>query len=397
MPQYNFLTRRLLFKFGLGALVGFGTASAAQSILHNRRLQALDNPHRDFTLTERCSSLKECAQNKGLIYGASARYNQLISDHTFANRFAQEAGLLVPEWELKWATGNIPLRPKPYEFDFRAVDTMAEFAQSHNLLFRGHTLIWHESLPKWFQDVVNHDNAKQIMRHHIETVVGRYAGRMYSWDVVNEAIAYDPRKSKRADCLRQTPWLKFLGPDYIDLAFRTAAAADPKALLVYNDFGVDYSDPMSSTKRQAILDLLKNLKEKGTPIHALGIQAHLQGDSINFNPTLLRQFLREVAKLDLKILITEMDVIDKNLPAAIDIRDRIIAGVYEDYLSVVLDEPAVIAIITWGLSDRYTYLSEFHPRADGKSVRSLPLDTDLKSKLAWNAIARSLSHSPHRS
>lgn len=395
MSQYNFLTRRLLFKFGLGALVGFGTVSTAKSILLNRRLQALDNPHRDFTVTEHCS-LKECARKKGLIYGGSARYEQLIEDRQFAEQFIQESGILVPEWELKWSAGNKLLRPGPDEFDFSAADGMADFASKNNLLFRGHTLIWHESLPKWFQEVVNYDNAKQIMEHHIKTVVGRYAGRMHSWDVVNEAIAYDPIKSKRADRLRETPWLKFLGPDYIDLAFRIAAAADPKAMLVYNDFGVDYGDTMSRVKRQAILDLLKSLKEKGTPVHALGIQAHLKGDSNYFYPKSLRQFLREVAKLDLKILITEMDVIDKKLPAAIDVRDRIVAGAYEDYLAVVLDEPAVIAVITWGLSDRYTYLSEYHPRTDGKSVRPLPLDTTLKHKLAWNAIARSLNHSTYR-
>jgi endo-1,4-beta-xylanase len=98
----------------------------------------------------------------------------------------------------------------------------------------------------------------------------------------------------------------------------------------------------------------------------------------------------------LKILITEMDVIDKKLPLDVVVRDRIVARAYEDYLSVVLDERAVIAVLTWGLSDRYTWLSEFHPRSDGARVRPLLLDTDLKSKLAWNAIARAFDSAPSR-
>jgi endo-1,4-beta-xylanase len=270
---------------------------------------------------------------------------------------------------------------------------MANFAQTHGLLFRGHTLVWGLSLPSWFKETVNPQNAEQFLVNHIKTVVGRYAGRMHSWDVVNEAIEpFD----KRADNLRKNPWLEFLGPDYIDLAFRIAAQTDPKAMLVYNDYGLDYDNSKDEARRKGVLKLLENLKSKGTPIHALGIQAHLAGDSTEFNAKKVRNFLKEVANLGLKILITELDVVDKNLPLDVTVRDRIIAGVYEDYLSVALDEPAVIAVVTWGLSDGYTYISEFEPRADGAPVRPLPLDTNLKRKLAWNAIARSLKRTSRR-
>nr|WP_299405947.1 endo-1,4-beta-xylanase [Acaryochloris sp. IP29b_bin.148] len=363
--------------------------------MQKHKLSALDNPSRDFAITE-WSPLRELAANKDIIFGASARFDQVMSDKQFAVLLAQECRLLVPEWELKWSAGDHHLRPSPGEFDFAAADAMLSFAQTHHLLFRGHALIWHESLPKWFQKVVNHQNAAKVMKHHIETVMGHYRGRMHSWDVVNEAIEYDPLASQRADGLRQTPWFEFLGPDYIDFAFRIAAKADPDALLVYNDFGLDYNTAMDKAKRRAVLGLLKRLKAKGTPVHALGIQAHLRGDSLDFDPQSLRQFLKEVAALDLKILITEMDVNDSKLPADIQKRDRIVAGVYEDYLSVVLDEPAVIAVITWGLSDRYTYLSEFFPRADHQPVRPLPLDTNLQPKLAWNALARAFQKAQKR-
>lgn len=391
MSLHRTVTRRHLFWMGLGAL---GTV-ASQCSIPQQQLKALDQPDRSFAIAS-SRPLKEQAAARNLIYGAAARYEQLMFDPDFADRLTEEASILVPEWELKWTAGDKTLRPGPNTFDFPAPDAMAKFAQERGLLLRGHTLIWHDSLPQWFDEFVTPQNAQQVLTHHIETVAGRYAGQMHSWDVVNEAIAYDPRKSRRADRLRLTPWLKFLGPEYIDLAFRTAAAADPKALRVYNDFGLDYNTPRDTAKRAAVLQLLRQLKAQGTPIDALGIQAHLRGDATEFNPQVLRQFLKDVAALDLKILITELDVADDQLPPAVEVRDRIVAGAYEDYLSVVLDEPAVIAVITWGLSDRYTYLSEFHPRADGLPVRPLPLDQDLKPKLAWNAIARAITHAPQR-
>ena len=179
------------------------------------------------------------------------------------------------------------------------------------------------------------------------------------------------------------------------IIYGAAGRYPDNALLVYNDFGLEYEDTNSDKKRAAVLKLLERLKSTGTPIHALGIQAHLFGSATSSYKK-LRKFLSDVASLGLQIMITELDVIDEELPSDIPVRDRIIAKVYEDFLSVVLDEPAVKTIITWGLSDGYTYHTDFHPRSDGMQVRPLPLDTDLKPKLAWNAIARALDNAPNR-
>ena len=231
------------------------------------------------------------------------------------------------------------------------------------------------------------------MVKHIKTVAGHSAGQIHSWDVVNEAIA--PHEG-RSDNLRITPWLEFLSPDYIDLAFRVAAQADPQAMLVYNDNSLDYDTPKDEAKRDAVLKLLYRLKAMGTPIHALGIQAHLRANETRFSPEKLRDFLRHVGSLDLKIMITEMDVSDQGLPKDSEKRDRKVAQHYYDYLSVVLDEPAVIGVLTWGLSDRYTWLSNHRPRSDGLPVRPLPLDRDLNRKPAWYAIAKAFNNAPHR-
>jgi endo-1,4-beta-xylanase len=142
--------------------------------------------------------------------------------------------------------------------------------------------------------------------------------------------------------------------------------------------------------------LSKRLKSSGIPIQFLGIQAHLGSEYGNFSPEKFKFFLRDVASLGLKIMITELDVIDRNLPYNITIRDRIVAGMYEEFLSAALDEPAVIAVLTWGLSDKYTWYSAYAPRADKAAVRPLPLDRQFKRKLCWNAIARAIDKAPKR-
>lgn len=343
---------------------------------------------RDFRVTGE-TPLRDRAAAKGLLYGAAGLKSALSQDLNFASAFARECGILVAESAMKWDA----LRPDPERFNFTDGDWLAEFAQTHKMRLRGHTLVWHHALPPWFKATVTANNAEAMLRQHIQTVVSHYAGQMHSWDVVNEAIA--PRDD-RPDGLRNSPWLELLGSQYIDLAFRAAAAADPKALLVYNDYSLDYDTAEGTARRTATLNLLKRLKDQGTPVQALGIQAHLNRDQPRFNPEKLQAFLRSVADLDLKILITELDVTDKQLPRDIVARDRAVAVAYEDYLNAVLAEPAVIAVLTWGLSDRYTWLSSFDPRIDGAAVRPLPLDAQLQRKPAWAAMARVFDQAPDR-
>ncbi len=389
MLKKHKLMRRRVFLLSLGTLAT--TAAIAKSDKFREfknSLQPLDNKERDFTVVGD-GTLRDRATAKKLIYGAASDYRYLSVDAELAADFAKECSILTPENDMKWRI----IRPTPDSFNFAQSDWLASFAAKQKMLLRGHTLVWHEALPTWFKDTVNRQNALAILLTHIETVAGRYAGKIHSWDVVNEAIL---PKDGRPDGLRNTPWLQLLGPNYIDIAFRAAAKADPQALLIYNDYGLDYDTPEHEAKRVAVLNLLKRLKSMGTPIHAFGMQAHLQGHETRFNPKKLKAFLQEVANLGLKILITEMDVTDQRLPLDAGVRDRIIAGVYEDYLSVVLEEPAVIAVLTWGLSDRYTWLSEFKPRGDNAPVRTLPLDDQLKRKLAWNAIARAFDTASNR-
>jgi endo-1,4-beta-xylanase len=382
------LMGRRAFLRGVGALAGAVVIYKAFGYRYLwAQLYNENNKERDFSV-DFGTPLRDRAARKGFIYGAASG-DRLLIDEEFAALFVTECGILVPESELKWSA----LRPTLDTYNFAPADWLAGFAQRNNMLFRGHTLVWHRALPKWFHNTVNSQNVEKVLREHIAAVVGHYAGRMHSWDVVNEAVLPWDRQP---GSLRNTPWLRLLGPKYIEIAFRAAAEADPNALLVLNQNHLEYDTKGAEECRTATLKLLQHLKTSGTPVHTLGIQAHLIGHENSFNPNRFRAFLQNVACLGLKIMITELDVADCNLPFDIGLRDRIVAGKYEDFLSVVLEEPAVIAVLTWGVSDKSTWLAEDKPRDDKATVRPLLFDEKYNRKLSWNAIARAFEKAPNR-
>jgi endo-1,4-beta-xylanase len=397
MIKNKLLTRRYALWLSLGVLTGIGTCAKSKPIEQSQNAQAIGNFTRDFTVMGEVP-LKERAVAKGLIYGAfpDDGYNIFFKDTQLQSSFNQECGLLAAYF------GTSIVHPQENRFDFTATDYFAKFASDNRLLFRGVPLVWKQYNAEWLEKKVQDSNTtskeiESILVNHISTIVRRYGGQVHSWDVVNEAVmagSWNPRDDQLDT---GSPWFRFLGDNYIDLAFRVAAESDPNALLVYNDNAVEYDTPEEEVRRNAMLKLLERLKSKGTPIHAFGIQGHLDGQRNHlFNPPKFRKFLSDVASLGLKILITELDVSDKDLPQDINTRDRIVAEAYEDFLSVALDEPAVIAVINWGLSDRDSWLSWYSPRQDGLPVRPLPLDERLNRKLGWNAMARAFDNAPRR-
>jgi endo-1,4-beta-xylanase len=332
--------------------------------------------------------LRDIASAKGIVFGAAVPKEQLIANQYFAAITGQQCGILVPEVELKWKA----LRPSPDEYDFSSADWLLNFAKSHQMLFRGHTLVWEQALPNWFGHVVTAENAKKVMVDHITTVARRYAGKMHSWDVVNEAFQIE---DGRIDGLKNTPWLRFIGPDYIETAFHAAHEADPNATLVYNENWLEPEDAATDKKRKAVLSLLTRLKKDNVPVHALGIQSHLFAGTNACNES-YKRFLHEISDLGLSIMITEMDVREKNVPAEIAIRDRIIASQYYKFLTFMLQFPAVKTVVTWGLSDRYTWITTHDPRPDGIPVRPLPYDAEMNPKPAWEAIRNALQEARQR-
>lgn len=259
-------------------------------------------------------SLRRLAAAGGKSFGCAAGSYQL-ADADFAAVLAREAGMLVPEYELK----RLIVEPSPGRFDFSGADALLAFAEAHGMKTRGHTLVWYAANPAWLEEKVLNAPDDEILTYYVTRTMGRYRGRMHSWDVVNEAIY---PADGRPDGLRNSMWLKRFGPGYIDLAYRTAKAADPDALLVYNDWGCEGGEAWNDGFRAATLRFLGGARARNVPIEALGLQGHLSAFGPGVDQKKLRAFLGEVKAMGLRILVTELDVDDAGGSSDIGSRDR---------------------------------------------------------------------------
>jgi endo-1,4-beta-xylanase len=329
--------------------------------------------------------LRQRAAARGLFYGCAAGSYQL-NDADFRQALAREANMLVPEYELKREI----VEPRPGQFDYSGADALATFADAHGMKMRGHTLVWYAANPPWLEAKVLAAPDDEILTDYVARLVGRYRGRIHSWDVVNEAILPG---DGRADGLRDCLWLKRFGPAYIDLAYRTAKQADPEALLVYNDWGCEGGEAWNDRFRGATLKFLAGALARKVPVEALGLQGHLNAFGPGVDQKKLRAFLGEVRAMGLRILVTEHDVDDSGGPSDIDVRDRAVAEASAHFLDVVLDNDATLAVLTWGLTDRYLKSpGGLRATLSGYTPRKLPLDAGLKRKAMWSAIARAFGH-----
>lgn len=335
--------------------------------------------------------LHRLAIAKGMFYGAAIATRHL-DDAAFVAALVQECGIIVSEWEAQWAAVE-PVRGNP---NFQPLDRLAAFAAGHGLLFRGHAGLWYKRVPDWFRAIEDRAEAEAAMLAHLRAKLGRYRGQAQSWDVLNEAVEL---RDGREDGLRRAVLLDKFGPGYIDLLFHTARAADPQALLCYNDYGIEYDTPWHAGRRAAILALLRGLLARGVPVDAFGIQAHLRVGS-PFNADLWARWLDAVAGLGIKLMITEIDVADMSAPGDIAERDRLVAAEYARFLAATLPHPAMMGLLSWGLSDRYSWIvrgtEPSHKRPDGLPPRPLPLDADLRRKPAWQAMADAVIAAPKR-
>jgi endo-1,4-beta-xylanase len=328
--------------------------------------------------------LRSLAQRCGIRIGASEIRRHLLRDAAYRNRILRECSILTAGLELKWDR----LRPTPETYDFSSADWMVDFAESNKLLFRGHNLAWHQALPKWFPSVVTARNARNYLEQHISTVVGRYSGRIYSWDVVNEPVRVLDR---RKDGLKEQPWVSLLGPDYISIAFHAAAAADPRAQLVLNEVNLEFDHDESEQKRQSVITLLRSLKMSGVPVQALGLESHLRADT-PFGGQGFTRFISEVRDLGIDILVTEMDIDDTSLTGPA--RDELVAKSYYEYLHLLNALAKPKTIVFWQFSDYDNWYdttpSQSFKRADNGPHRPGLLDDSFKDKPAYRAVRKAL-------
>jgi endo-1,4-beta-xylanase len=326
------------------------------------------------------------AINQNQIYGKDAAEDALIK---------AQFNSITPENVLKWES----VHPQPDTYDFAAGDAYVEFGQKNHMYIVGHTLVWHHQTPKWvFEDEkgkpLSREALLQRMHGHIRTVVGRYKGRVNSWDVVNEALEED-------GSLRQTPWLKIIGEDYIAKAFEFAHEADPSAQLNYNEYNL-----ANPAKREGALKLIKKLRAEGVPVSAVGLQEHDHLDWPRVDQ--LETTITEFAKLGVKVMITELDI--DVLPSAgygptadvslsVEARAKLnpytqglpesvqqaLSKRYADLFSVFLKHQDVITRVTfWGVTDGGSWLNNWPVK--GRTSYPLLFDRHAQPKPAFYAV-----------
>ncbi len=345
-------------------------------------------------------ALKDVFKNDFLI-GAAVNPAQFCeSNLPEAALIKRQFNTITPENVLKWAL----VHPEPGRYDFTLADRYVEFGEKNGMFIIGHTLVWHNQTPAWvFQDDQGNPATREVllarMREHILTVVGRYKGRIQGWDVVNEAL-------DEKGALRQSPWRKIIGEDFLLKAYQFAHEADPQAELYYNDFSLE-----NPAKREGALALIRKLQSQGVTIAAVGLQGHynLKWPS----RSRLEATLAAFAKLGVKANITELDV-DVLPPAtrgqsaevSLDFKrsaklnpytnglpdsvQQKLTGRYAKLFATFLQHRREIGRVTfWGVADGGSWLNNWPVR--GRTSYPLLFDRALKPKPAFDQVIQTAS------
>ena len=345
------------------------------------------------------NSLDALARRSGRRFGSAVAWAPPGTDTgSFTNpRYAalleRECELLVPENQLKWQW----VRRSPDRFDFRALDAIADYAAAHGFKLRGHTLFWTPAkwYPTWLaaKKFRSAAEAEKLLTDHVRTVCRRYGKRIYSYDVVNEAI-----QPETGD-IRDTNVTRALGGErFLDLMFHTAREAAPHAQLVYNDYMSWERTREDETHIRGVLKLLEGFRKRGIPVDALGVQSHIRllkkapvAEIVRESEAPWRRFLDEVTGMGYRLVITEFDVNDHMAPTATAPRDLMVADYARAYLDLMLSYPQLGDILCWGMCDRYSWLSGFDPRADKTMTRGTPYDANFRPKPLRQAMASAFS------
>jgi endo-1,4-beta-xylanase len=299
--------------------------------------------------------------------GTAVDANALRTDAAYRSTILREFSTVTAENAMKWES----VEPTRGTYTWGDADELVALAQRHRLRVRGHTLVWHNQLPPWLTaGTFGKAELRQILKQHITTQVRHFRGQIWQWDVVNEAFDED-------GTLRDTIWLRALGPDYIADAFRWAHAADPKAQLFYNDYNLEAIGP----KSDAAYALVKKLRTEGVPIHGVGLQGH---QTIDWAPPTLRENLARFSALGVKTAITEADV-RMPLPADATKLQAQAAG-FTHLLRACLLTRGCESFTVWGFSDKYSWVPGWF---SGQGAAT-PMDEQFGSKPAWTAMRQEL-------
>ncbi|MGC9378282.1 endo-1,4-beta-xylanase [Streptomyces sp. MH13] len=296
------------------------------------------------------------------------------SDKKYRKILGRQFNSVSPENQMKWEF----IHPERDRYDFSAADAIVTFAERHDQVVRGHTLLWHSQNPQWLeQGDFSDDELRAILREHITTVVGRYAGRIQQWDVANE-IFDDQGRLRTQDNI----WIRELGPGIIADAFRWVHEADPKAKLFFNDYGVE----SVNAKSDAYYALTQDLLRQGVPVDGFSVQAHL---STRYGfPGDLETNLERFDALGLETAVTEldvrMDVPAGGVPTAAQQKQQ--ADYYQRALSACLAVEDCNSFTIWGFTDKYSWVPVFF---EGEGFATVMTD-DFVRKPAFHALRSTL-------
>ncbi|MDT3402006.1 endo-1,4-beta-xylanase [Mucilaginibacter terrae] len=356
---------------------------AQKSLLAIAAITTLITTALTIKFQEREKGLKD-VYKKYFPIGVAVTPRELKSEE--AGLIQKEFASITPENAMKIG----PIHPQENRFFWNDADSIVAFAQRNNLKVRGHTLCWHAQTPRWlFVDTAGKDVSKEVLlkrlHDHIHEVVTRYKGKIYAWDVVNEAIADD------STYLRKSKWYQICGEDFIAKAFEYAHEADPKAVLFYNDYNTEIP-----AKRDKILKLLKSLLAKKVPIHGVGLQAHWSVSTPSREE--LEKSIKEFSALGLQVQFTEMDIsvyAGRQGGQLIQGQEQVANSTFTPEMEqqqmekykMIFDvfrqyRKQITGVTFWNVSDRYTWLN-------GRGRKNYPLlfDADLQPKKAyWEVV-----------
>jgi endo-1,4-beta-xylanase len=348
-------------------------------------------------------ALWRTAWRNGIVFGASISTWQL--DPQYRHLFRQQAALLSLQDDLLWYRLK---KNKKAPLNYHYGDRMVNLAERNGMLVLGAPgLVWDDGFgngwgPNYSYSEIwglKHHEAKKLLYGIVRRTVHRYRGRIAAWIVANEVT--DPDNGTKHGERTDVPWYHTIGPGYVHEAYHIAHEEDPHAELLINESGLEtinkYGDK-ADARQAALLKFIDKIMRNGAPLHGVGIESHLLAPHFaeRFHSRHFLKFLKEIADRGLKVHITELDVQDDGLPPNPRIRDRGVADVYRRYLDTVLQEPALKIVNTFGLSDRYTQLTQDFPRADGLPRRALPFNRRMEAKPAFYALSHALKNAPYR-